>query len=331
MRAMILTRFGGPEALQLREVEPPRCGPDEVIIEVRASAVNPVDCKTRAGYQRAIIPMRPPCVLGMDVSGVILAVGQRVTRWQVGQEVVCSPDHRRQGGYAQQVAVRQDELALKPASLSHEEAASLPLVGLTAWDSLVRHGRAQAGQRVLIQAGAGGVGSIAVQLARQRGAQVLATCSARNVELVRELGAHQVIDYTRERWQDQAQGCDLIVDTLGGQALDDALRVVKPGGTVISLMSGLPEAAQRFGPYAGFASVVAQLAARMARARARGVSLKPVARRPDGQALEALMALVQGGQIRPLIEATMPLEELAQAHQVQERGRARGKIVLTVS
>lgn len=332
MRAMQLAAFGGPEQLKLVELNRPEPKADEVLIKAHAIAINPVDCKTRQGYQQAIIPLRPPCVLGMDVSGSVVAVGSAVKRFKVGDEVISSPSHKRQGCYAELVAIPEAEVAYKPKNLTHEEAASLPLVGLTAWDSLVRVAPGGlAGQRVLIQAGAGGVGSIAVQLARHLGATVYATASGRNIALLEELGAHHPIDYTSQSWQEVAAGCDLIVDSLGGQALEDALKVVRPGGIVVSLMSGLPEAAKRHGPYLGFGAVLTRMVRLIVGARlSRQVRLKPVARQPDGLALQELVKLVEAGQIKPLVERVFPFEELPQAHELLEQGRTRGKLVLTL-
>lgn len=331
MRAMQLAAFGGPEQLKLVELDSPTPKPNEVLIKAHAIAINPVDCKTRQGYQQAIIPLRPPCVLGMDVSGEVVAVGAAVKRFKVGDEVISSPSHKRQGCYAELVAIPEAEVALKPSNITHEEAASLPLVGLTAWDSLVRAASVGPGQRVLIQAGAGGVGSIAVQLARHLGATVYATASARNMALLEELGAHHPIDYTKQSWQEVAAGCDLIVDSLGGQALEDAIKVVRPGGIVVSLMSGLPDAAKKHGPYLGFGAVLTRMVRLIVGARiSRQVKLKPVARQPDGLALGELSKLVEGGQIKPLVERVFDFEELPQAHELLEQGRTRGKLVLTL-
>lgn len=332
MRAMQLSRFGGPDALVLATLPTPTVGPRDVLIKAIAIAINPVDCKTRAGYQRAIIPMRPPCVLGMDVSGQVVAVGSAVRAFKVGDEVVSSPSHKRQGCYAEFVAVDEAEVALKPAGLSHVDAASLPLVGLTAWDSLCRATQVGPGTKVLIQAGAGGVGSVAVQMAKHRGATVYATASARNIALLEELGVDHPIDYTSQDWRQAAAGVDVIVDSLGDQALTDAVEVVRPGGVVISLMSGLPEAAKRYGPYLGFGAVLTRMTRLIVGARLRRqVTLKPVARKPDGEALAQLMALVAQGKIKPLVEEVFDFEALPQAHERLEQGRTRGKLVLTLS
>lgn len=331
MRAVLLDRYGPPEVLRLGDAAAPRVGDDDVLVDVHASSVNPVDTKIRAGSQRAVIAVRLPAVLGMDVSGVVSAVGARVRRFRVGDTVFASPSHRRMGTWAEQVAVREAEVAHAPRSIDHAGAASLPLVALTAWDALVRHGRLAPGQRVLVQAGAGGVGSIAVQLARHLGAEVLATCSARNAELVRSLGAHRAIDHATERYEEVARDVDLVVDCLGGEHLLRALRAVRRGGRIVGLTTGLPEAAKRLGPWLGAASVFARLAAFFVRALAtKQVRFAPIARRPDGEALARIAALVDDGVIRPVVERALPLEDAAEANRLVETGRTRGKIVLLV-
>lgn len=332
MRAALLREYGPPEALAVAEVPEPHVGPLDVLVRVAAAAVNPVDTKIREGYQRAIIRLRLPAVLGMDVSGTVVRVGARVTGFAPGDEVWASPHHARQGCYAELVAIRASEVARKPASFTHVEAASLPLVALTAWDALVRHGKLTAGQRVLIQAGAGGVGTAAIQLARHLGAEVLTTASAKNHELVKRLGAHVAIDYRTERYEDVARDVDLVIDSLGGEDLSRALATVRRGGRIVGLMSGMPEAAKTYGPSLGALVAGLRLARLAARARlTKGVRFMPIARKPDGAVLAGLARLVDEGALTPVVEATFPLEEVAAAHRRLETGRVRGKLVLTVS
>lgn len=332
MRAALLRAYGPPEALAVAEAPEPEVGPNDVLVRVHAAGVNPVDTKIRAGYQRAIIRLRLPAVLGMDVSGTVVRVGARVTDFSPGDEVWSSPHHARQGGYAELVAIRACEVAKKPTTLSHVEAASLPLVALTAWDALVRHGKLARGQRVLVQAGAGGVGTAAIQLARHLGAEVLTTASPQNHELVKSLGAAIAIDYRTERYEEVARGVDLVVDSLGGDDLARALATVRRGGRIVGLMSGMPEAAKAYGPTLGALVAGLRLARLAARARlGKGVRFSPIARKPDGAVLAELARLCDEGALRPVIEATYPLEEVAAAHRRLETGRVRGKLVLTVS
>lgn len=328
MRAVRLHHYGAAEELRLEDTPTPRAGPDDVRVAVRAAAVNPVDFKIRSGAQRAVLRLSLPWTLGMDVSGEVLEVGARVSSFKPGDQIVASPSHRRMGCYADEVVIRAGEVALKPACLTHIEAASLPLVALTAWDAL-KAMRVQRGQRVLIQAGAGGVGSVAIQLARHLGAEVLTTCSAANVELVRSLGADVAIDYRSEDWRDVARDCDAVLDSLGGEALPDALTTVRRGGRVACITPGVPEFTKRYGSVLGLLVFGGWLGGTTLRARlTRGVSLTVVTRRTNGQTLGEVMRLVEAGALRPVIDRVFPLTEVAAAHRYLETGHARGKVVL---
>lgn len=331
MRAIRMHQYGGPEVLQLELVPAPTPGPHDVRIAVHAAAINPVDFKIRSGAQRSVVWLKFPWTLGMDVSGEVLEVGARVTAFKVGDQVVASPSHRRMGCYAEEVVVRANEVAHKPKSLTHVEAASLPLVTLTAWDALVGSLKLERGQRVLIQAGAGGVGSVAIQLAKHLGAEVLTTCSAANVELVKKLGADVVIDYRAQDWREVARGCDAILDSLGGEAFPAAIATVKKGGRVACITPGLLEYAERYGPALGLVLFGLSIASTIVRARVtRGVGVELVTRYANGPKLEKLMRLVDAGALKPLIDRVFPLAEAAEAHRYLETGRARGKVVLSV-
>lgn len=311
MRAIRIHGYGGPEVLQLELVPAPTPGPHDVRIGVHAAAINPVDFKIRSGAQRAVVWLSFPWTLGMDVSGEVLEVGAEVTRFKVGEEVVASPSHRRMGCYAEEVVVRADEVAFKPRSISHVEAASLPLVTLTAWDALF--------------------GSVAIQLAKHLGAEVLTTCSAANVELVKKLGADVVINYRSQDWREVARGCDAVLDSLGGEALPGAIATVKKGGRVACITPGLPEYSEKYGAGLGLVVFGASIAWRIVAARlSRGVALQLVTRRANGESLDALMKLVDAGALKPVIDRVFPLGEAAEAHRYLETGRARGKVVLSV-
>ena len=330
MRAVRMHAYGGPEVLQLELVPAPTPGPHDVRVAVHAAAVNPADSKIRAGGQRAVVWLTLPWTLGMDVSGEVLEVGAKVTSFAPGDQIVSSPSHRRMGCYAEEVVIRADEVALKPKSLSHVEAASLPLVALTAWDSLAAM-KVKRGQRVLIQAGAGGVGTVAIQLAKHLGAEVLATCSAANVELVKRLGADVVIDYRAQDWREVARGCDAVLDSLGGEALHGAVATVKRGGRIACITPGLPDFTERYGSVPGLVAFGGWMGATMLRARVtRGVAVSLVTRRPSGKTLGELMRLVDTGALKPVIDRVFPLSEAAEAHRYLETGRARGKVVLSV-
>ena len=228
--------------------------------------------------------------------------------------------------------VSESELARKPASLTHEQAASLPLVALTAWDALVTRGHLRQGERVLIQAGAGGVGSVAIQIAKHFGAEVLATCSRGNVERVRELGADVIIDYGAERYEDVARGAEMIVDSLGPAHWRRELTTVQRGGRIIGLTTGLPEAAKRFGPALGMAYALTQIASFVIRARlSKNVRFVPMSRAPSGETLTRIAELVEAGALRPVIDSVLPLEQAAEAHRRVEGGHCHGKVVLAVA
>ncbi|MEM9193431.1 MAG: NADP-dependent oxidoreductase [Myxococcota bacterium] len=331
MRAARIHRYGAADEFRIEEVEPMLLGPEDLRISVHASSVNPVDFKIRSGGQRAIIPLTFPATLGMDVSGVVTEVGAAVSDFVVGDEVFSSPSHRRMGSYAEEIVVRSSEVAKKPASLSHEEAASLPLVGLTAWDALVESCRVGPGDRVLIQAGAGGVGTVAIQLAKQLGAEVLTTCSARNVPFVTELGADVAIDYRTQDYVEVAQGCDAVVESIGGEHVGRALRTVRRGGRIASLTQGLPSYTKRYGAWPGLLVFgVRTLGVLLHAWLVKGRKLMLVTRKPRGENLRKLAALVDEGAIRPVIDRVFPLADVAEAHRYLETGRAQGKVVLAV-
>lgn len=331
MRAARFHAYGPPSVLQIDEIPRPVAGPDDVLVEVVAASVNPIDTKIRAGGQRGVIRLKLPWVTGLDVSGIVVAVGSRVSRFAVGDAVFGSPTHRRPGTCAEFVAIAERELAPKPSSLSHAEAASLPLVALTAWEALVRLAKLRAGEMVLIQAGAGGVGTVAIQLARHLGARVVTTCSAGNAELVRSLGAERVIDHRVERFDEMLSGLDVVLDSLGGDAKRRALGVLRRGGRLVSLNTDLPACTARHGPHLGVLVAAARIAAIGVRGRIGfGVRVAHALRPSDGALLGEIGALVDAGVIRPVIDRVLPLEEIAAAHGISESGRARGKIVVAV-
>ena len=330
MRAATIHGYGGPEVFRIETLERPAVGPRDVLVQVRAASVNPVDYKIRSGAQRALIRHRFPAVLGLDLSGVVQEVGSKVTSFSPGDEVFGSPTHRRQGTYAELVSVDERALALKPPRLSHEEAASLPLVGLTAWQCLVSSAKLKAGEKVLIQAGAGGVGTFAIQLAKHLGAKVATTCSSRNVELVRRLGADVVIDYTKEQFEDSLRDYDVVLESLGGEALPRARKVLKRSGRLVYISTGLPQNAARYGPYLGALATGLQSLSFWASTALSGRSARVVVRTPDGGQLEQIAALVEAGAIEPVIERCFELEEIAEAHEAIERGRTRGKLVIAL-
>ncbi len=327
MRAVRLRAYGPPEQLSVEEVPEPRLErPTDVRVAVRAAGVNPIDWKIRAGGQRGAIRLKLPWTLGLDVSGVVTEVGPGVRRFSVGDEVYGCPDHRRPGSYAEQCVVAEANLAKKPRTVSHVEAASLPLVGLTAWQCLLPRLARRPGQRVLVQAGSGGVGTFAIQLAKHHGAWVATTCSKRNHALVRSVGADLAIDYHEQRWEEAAGDVDVVLEAVGER--ERALRHVGRGARVASIVSGLPERTERYGPNLGLVVTALGVAGFWLRGRLRGVDAVTVVKRNDPGQLEAIAGLVEAGAIRPVVDRVYPLAEAAEAHRYGQTGRSRGKIVL---
>lgn len=331
MRAARIHAYGPPEVLVIDDVPEPVAGPRDVLIEVHASSVNPVDTKIRSGGQRGVIRYSLPHTLGLDVSGVVKAVGDRVTEFEVGDEVVSSPTHRRPGCYADYVAIDASAVAKKAPSLSHTDAASLPLVALTAWQGLVDFGGVKEGDRVFVQAGSGGVGSVAIQIAKHFGAHVATTCSTRNVELVESIGADQIIDYTKEDYAAVLSDIDIVVDNLGYEHLPKARAILKRGGCLAMNVGGIPAATKAYGPNLGAVVALSNVVGFTVASRLfHGVRAKSVLRPSDGGRLAKIMALCEEGAIRPVVDSILPLEEIVDAHRRSETGRARGKIVIGV-
>lgn len=310
MHAITQHSFGGPEVLELTEVDRPQPLPSEVLVRVHAAAVNPVDAMVRSGA----FPLlgEPPFVLGWDISGVVEEVVPGVTRFQVGDEVYGMPFFPRAGNaYAEYVAVPSRQLARKPAAVDHAHAAALPLAGLTAWHSLVDTAQVQAGQRVLIHGGGGGVGHLAVQIAKARGAHVITTASAAKHDFVRGLGADEVIDYRTVDFTDVVTDADVVLDTVGGDYGPRSFHALRPGGLLVTVVDRADTALQKAATAAG--------------RRFAGVTVEP-----DHIGLQEITKLVDTGQLRPYVEDTLPLAEAAKAHQLIESGRTQGKIVLTL-
>jgi len=308
MKAVRIHAYGDRSVLQFEDAPKPAIAPDEALVRVVAAAVNPIDWKIRQGHLKAFVPYVFPLTLGWDFSGVIEALGSEVSGLAVGDAVFSRPDIRRDGSYAEYVAVRAVEIARKPKTISHIEAASIPLVGITAWETIVSVGNLVAGQKALIHAASGGVGSLAVQIAKSRGAHVVATTSSANIELVRSLGADQVIDYRNQRFTDKVKDVDVVVDTVGGDVQASSWSVLRRGGILVSTVS-VPS---------------------IERAAALGVRSAFVLISPNAAVLDQLAGLVDAGKLRPLIGGEFALRNVADAHALSESGRTVGKIVLYV-
>ncbi|WP_309108357.1 NADP-dependent oxidoreductase [Arthrobacter sp.] len=329
MRAFVIKEYKGP--VEESDVPEPTVGERDVLVRVQAAGLNVLDEKIRAGQLKQILPYRLPLIPGNDVAGTVIRVGAAVRAFKPGDEVYARPDQDRIGTFAERIAVDEADLALKPESISMEEAGSLPLVALTAWQALVERGNVRPGQKVLIHAGAGGVGSIAIQLAKHLGATVATTASAGNLDFVRELGADIAIDYRNQDFEQLLSGYDLVLDSLGGETLQKSLRVLRPGGRAIEI-SGPPDPA--FAREAGLNPVlrlaVTALSAGIRRqARKLGVSYEFLLMRASGDQLRQITALIDSGALRPVVGRVYPFDQTVLALQGLEKGGIRGKAVIS--
>ena len=308
MKAVRIHEYGGSTVLRYEDAPIPTCASDEVLIRVIGSSVNPVDWKVREGHLQSMLKYTMPLIPGWDVSGVVHAVGAEAKRFAVGDAVYSRPDIARNGTYAQFVTVRETEVAKKPHTVSHIEAGVLPLAGITAWEALITTGQVKAGHRVLIHAAAGGVGSLAVQIAKAFGAHVIATASGKHRSLVEALGADEFIDYKTQRLANTASNVDLVFDTMGGDTQEASWQVMVPGGLLVSIADD---------PTAGAA-------------RHPGMRGKFLFIQPNAPVLDQLAAMVDSGKLRPLICAEFALQDIAKAHALSETGHAVGKIAIYV-
>lgn len=329
MKAFAVRKYGGP--VVAAEVDEPEMGPNDVLVETAAAGVNPADERIRSGGFKQIFPFDLPFVLGSDVAGQVVAIGDRVRDFAVGDAVFAHPAMDRIGTFAERIAIDAANVAPAPTTVGITEAASLPVVALTAWQILVEQGRVGPGQTVLIHGGAGGVGSIAVQLAKHLGATVATTASASSAEFVRELGADIVIDYRNQDFEKILSDVDLVVDSIGGDNLNRSLRVLRRGGRVIGL-AGPPDAAfaDRVGvnPLVKLAVCAMSLPTKL-RARRLGVSYDFFFVRGDGDQLRKIAALVDDGVLRPIVARVMPFDQTPEALQALDGSGIHGKIVVS--
>lgn len=308
MKAAYIEAYGPLEqAVRVGERPAPQAGDSDVLIEVRAAGINPIDWKIAEGHAKAWIPLALPAVLGNEASGVVKAAGSRVTRFKPGDEVYVRVDGARAGAYAELLATDEKFVALKPRGVDFAAAAAVPLAGLTAWQILTEQMKLQRGQTVLVHAGSGGVGSFAIQFAKHMGARVVTTAGPQGVELARSLGADAVVDYTTQRFEDAAKDVDAVFDTIGGETQARSLKVLKRGGVLASIVGA---------------------AVKPEDAAAAGVQLKAVLMRPDGAQLDEIARLIDAGAVKPVVERTFPLGEAKQALMTSRAGRAKGKLVL---
>ncbi len=331
MRALATRRYQAPP--EMMELPRPEPGPGDLLVRVRAAGVNPLDYKIRDGDVKVLLPFSFPLVLGTDLAGDVEAVGPGVTRFQVGDAVYSRLDNDRIGAFAEYALVRESAAARKPARLDYVQAASLPLVGLTAWQALIGLARLQAGQKVLIHSGSGGVGTFAIQLARHLGAHVATTANARNHALVKSLGADLAIDYKTTRFEEEVRNQDVILDTQGGDTLLRSFEAVRPGGVVVTI-GGRPDGkfARAWGLPLPLVWILGFLNRKVDRlARERSVRFEYLFMRASGQQLEEIGALVDRGVIQPIVDRTFPLEAATDALSYVEEGHSVGKVILRVA
>lgn len=333
MRALVFKRYGGPDQIAFADIPRPVPKPDEILVMVHAAGLNPIDTMIPKGTFKPILRFQLPATLGSDLAGVVVEVGSRVTRFKPGDAVFASVfDLGTGGAFAEFALVPENAAALKPANLDFVHAASIPMVGLTSWQALKERMHLKPGQKVFIPAGAGGIGTFAIQLAKYLGAMVGTTTSTGNVEMVQSLGADEVIDYTKQEFEEVLRDYDAVLGTLRGDSLEKSLRILKPKSIAVSLV-GPPDAA--FGRARGMnffmVFVVWLLSWKMRRlAKQRGVEYSFLFAHPDGRQLAEIGGLLKAGSIRPVIDKVFPFDQAKEALAYLEKGRAKGKVVLQV-
>ncbi|WP_086784178.1 NADP-dependent oxidoreductase [Streptomyces caniscabiei] len=333
MKAFVVEKYG-KGGVRAAEVPEPTVGERDVLVGVGAASVNPLDKMVRNGEFKQLLKYKRPFVLGHDVAGVVTRVGSAVHGFEVGDEVYARPRDLRVGGFAEFIAIDMDDVAPKPASLSLEEAAAVPLVALTAWQILVERAHVKPGQKVLVHAGAGGLGSTVIQLAKHLGATVATTANTRSEELVRGLGADIVVDYTEEDFSKVLSDYDLVLDSLGGANLEKSLTVLKPGGLAVSVV-GPPDAgfAKQLGAPSVLNLVMNTLSRKIRkRAKALGVRYEFLFMQAGGSQLRELGALYDSGKLRPVIDSVFPFDRTLEAMAYVEQGRTKaGKVVVSMA
>jgi len=332
MKAFILDRYGSADGVRAGEMPDPELREDDVLVQIHAAGVNLLDSKIRNGEFKVFLRYHLPLVLGHDVAGIVVRVGSRVRRFKPGDEVYARPADGRIGAFAELIAINEADVAIKPKALTMEEAASIPLVGLTAWQALIERANLKQGQKVLIHAGSGGVGTFAIQLAKHLGATVAATTSTANVDLVRSLGADIVIDYKKEDFSEVLRDYDVVLNSLDKLTLAKSVRVLKPGGQLISIF-GPPDAA--FARSIGASWVLRMIMG----ALSHGIAAKATRRqahysflfmRANGGQLTAITSLIDEGIIRPVVDRVFPFASTKEAMTYVEGGRAKGKVVVSL-
>ncbi|MDP9580365.1 NADP-dependent oxidoreductase [Priestia megaterium] len=331
MRAMVIDRYG-KVPMHLAEMPTPEIGEYEVLAEIHAASINPIDFKIRDGKVKLLVKYKMPLILGNDFSGVVVKVGAKVTRFKAGDEIYARPRKSKIGTFAEYIAIHEDDIALKPKNLSFEEAASIPLVGLTSYQALTDILQLKKGQKILIQAGAGGVGTFAIQLAKLMGATVATTASEAGANLVKSLGADEIINYKTEKFEEILKNYDAVFDTLGDEILEKSFGIIKDGGKLVSV-SGLPNA--RFGKEYGsgfFKTLLFSAASHKLTGleKKHNVQYTFLFMKPSGEQLRIIANFIETGKIKPIIDKVFSFKDAQKAMEYAESGRAKGKIILKI-
>ncbi|OPA11447.1 NADP-dependent oxidoreductase [Bacillus cereus] len=331
MKAMIIDRYG-KVPMRMAEVPTPEINEYEVLAEIHAASINPIDFKIRDGKVKMLLKYEMPLILGNDFAGVITKVGSKVTRFKVGDEIYARPRKNKIGTFAEYIAIHEDDIALKPKNLSFEEAASIPLVGLTSYQALHDIMQLQKGQKILIHAGSGGVGTFAIQLAKIMGAIVTTTASEAGADLVTSLGADEIINYKTEKFEDILKNYDAVFDTIGGATLEKSFNIIKSGGNIVSV-SGMPNA--RFGKEFGsgfFKTLLFSLASKKLTAleEKHNAQYSFLFMKPSGDQLRTIANYIEAGKIKPVIDRVFPFEDAQKAMEYSESGRAKGKLIVKI-
>ncbi|QWI17783.1 NADP-dependent oxidoreductase [Bacillus wiedmannii] len=331
MKAMIIDKYG-KVPMRMAEVPTPEINEYEVLAEIHAASINPIDFKIRDGKVKMLLKYEMPLVLGNDFSGVIVKVGSKVTNFKVGDEIYARPRKNKIGTFAEYIAIHEDDIALKPKNLSFEEAASIPLVGLTSYQALHDIMQLEKGQKILIHAGSGGVGTFAIQLAKIMGATVTTTASEAGANLVTSLGADEIINYKTENFEEILKDYDAVFDTIGGTTLEKSFNIIKSGGNIVSV-SGMPNA--RFGKEFGsgfFKTLLFSLASKKITAleKKHNAQYSFLFMKPSGDQLRIIANYIEVGKIKPVIDRVFPFEDAQKAMEYSEAGRAKGKIIVKI-
>jgi NADPH:quinone reductase-like Zn-dependent oxidoreductase len=333
MIAFIVKSYGKKEKLHLTTFAEPIVNENDVLVQVHSAGVNSLDSLIRNGEFKLFLPYKPPFVNGHDVAGVVTKVGSKVSKFKVGDEVYSRPSDHRIGTFAEYISIDENDVALKPKNLSMEEASSIPLVGLTAWQALVEIGKIKEDQKVFIQAGSGGVGTIAIQLAKHLGAYVATTTSTKNINLVKGLGADLIIDYKTEDFETKLKGYDFVLQSnKDSKILEKSLRILKSGGQLISLVGPpTPEFANEIGLpwYLKFVMKIISMGAKK-KAKKLNTNFVFLFMRAEGKQLSEITQLIEAGVIKPVIDKVFPFEQTNEALSYVETGKAKGKVVVKV-